>query len=88
MRRLGDAGVPASAVFDTAELLQDPYLREKGMFVTVDHPVAGPVDVPGWPVQMSDSKVTITPAPLLGQHTEEVLTELGISTRDQALERA
>jgi formyl-CoA transferase len=77
MRRLGEAGVPAGAVFDTMELSQDPHLREVGVFATVDHPVHGPLTVPGWPVQMSGSRVPITRAPLLGEHTEEVLSEVG-----------
>ena len=79
MRRLGEAGVPAGAVFDTSELASDPYLRGKGMFVTVDHPERGPLDIPGWPVQMSESRVPVRSAPLLGEHNEELFAELGIS---------
>ena len=86
MRRLGEGGVPAGAVFDTLELSEDPYLREKGMFVTVEHPERGPVDVPGWPVQMSASQVPLAPPPLLGQHTDEVLAELGITAPESALQ--
>jgi formyl-CoA transferase len=87
MRRLGEAGVPAGAVFDTLELSEDPYLREKGMFVTIEHAERGSVDVPGWPVQMSASHVPVLPPPLLGQHTAEVLAELGITAPEGALER-
>jgi formyl-CoA transferase len=87
MERLGEAGVPAGAVFDTMELSEDAYLREKGMFVTIEHPERGPVEVPGWPVQMSDSRVPVQPAPLLGQHSEEILAELGITAPESALER-
>jgi formyl-CoA transferase len=77
------AGVPAGAVLDTRELSEDPLLRKRGMFVTIDHPARGPVTMPGWPVKMSGSHVPVRSAPLLGQHTEEVLSEwLGLSRKD------
>jgi formyl-CoA transferase len=80
METLGDAGVPAGAVLDTAELMNDPFLRKRGMFVTVHHPVRGDVVIPGWPVKLSDSEVSVVTSPLLGQHNEEVLSEwLGYS---------
>jgi formyl-CoA transferase len=72
MERLGSAGVPAGAVFDTEELQHDPFLRQRGMFVTVDHRVRGKFTMPGWPVKMSESQVPVTAAPLLGQHNEEI----------------
>ena len=64
--------MPAGAVFDTDELINDPFLRERGMFATVDHPVRGEVTIPGWPVKMSDQSGPGDAAPLLGQHNEEV----------------
>jgi formyl-CoA transferase len=75
MELLGSAGVPAGAVLDTAELMSDPFLRERGMFVTVHHPIRGDVTIPGWPVKMSDTRVEVVTSPLLGQHTEEVLSD-------------
>jgi formyl-CoA transferase len=75
METLGHAGVPAGAVFDTNELINDPFLRKRGMFTTVQHPVRGDVTMPGWPVKMSDSEVAVVASPLLGQHNEDVLRE-------------
>jgi formyl-CoA transferase len=74
MEELGRAGVPAGAVFTTADLSADPYLRKRGMFVTVEHPIRGPILIPGFPIKMSASSVPILPAPLLGHHNEEVYT--------------
>ena len=76
METLGSAGVPAGAVFDNVELRDDPDLRKRGMFVTVKHPVRGDFTMPGWPVKMSNSSVTVVTAPLLGEHNEEVYKEL------------
>jgi formyl-CoA transferase len=75
METLGHAGVAAGAVLDTDELMNDPFLRKRGMFVTVHHPVRGDVTIPGWPVKLSDSEVKVVASPLLGQHNEEVLYE-------------
>jgi formyl-CoA transferase len=83
METLGRAGIPAGAVFDTDELLNDAFLRERGMFCTVDHPVRGPVTMPGWPVKMSDSSVPLVSAPLLGQDNAQVYSDLLGCTLDQ-----
>jgi formyl-CoA transferase len=76
MTMLGEAGVPAGAVFDTEELQNDPFLRRRGAFVTVDHPVRGPFTMPGWPVRMSESQVPVTPSPLLGADNADVYGSL------------
>jgi formyl-CoA transferase len=72
MEEFGRADVPAGAVLTTAELLADPYLQKRGTFVTVEHPERGPILIPGFPLKMSASSVPILPAPLLGQHNEEI----------------
>jgi formyl-CoA transferase len=81
MELLNKAGVPAGAVLDSGDLLSDPTFYESGMLTTVEHPVRGPVVLPGWPVRMSESAPpVITSPPLLGADTADVLDEvLGMS---------
>ena len=76
MRILGEAGVPVSAVFNAEDIYYDEHLREREMIVNIDHPERGEFMVPGCPIKLSDSPVEVTPAPLLGAHTVEVLGEL------------
>jgi formyl-CoA transferase len=80
MKLLGEAVVPASAVFDSVDVFNDPHLKERGFFETVQHPVAGAVRLMTSPLRMSGSKTDIARAPLLGEHSEQVLrSELGLS---------
>jgi formyl-CoA transferase len=79
-------GVPCSAVFDTADLLESEHLRERGMVAHIDHPQAGEYDVPGNPVRLSDSSTEVTRPPLLGEHNDEVYGEL-LSLDASELER-
>ena len=75
MRALGGAGVPAGAVRTTTEVLADPDLRERGIFVTVEDPVRGPVTIPGWAARMSRSPARVAAPPQPGAHTAEVVRE-------------
>jgi formyl-CoA transferase len=83
METLGQAGVPAGAVMDTMELSEDPGMRAREIFVTVDHPVRGPFTMPGWPVKLSRSRVPVTAAPLLGADNEAVYGSWLGYTREQ-----
>ena len=76
MEILGKSGVPAGAVYDTNELINDPFLQERGMFPTINHPIRGEMKMPGWPVKMSDSCVPVSSAPLLGQDNLHVYGQL------------
>ncbi|MCY3814013.1 MAG: CoA transferase [Gammaproteobacteria bacterium] len=83
METLGGAGVPCSACLDTRELHTDPHLVARGFVHTVDHPMHGPVRLLGFAPRMSESDVPIARAPLLGEHTAEVLGgELGLESDD------
>ena len=85
MEVLGQARVPAGAVFDTKELSDDPHLRDSGMFPLVHHPTRGQFRMPGWPVRMSASEVPVVAAPLLGEHNGEVFGQLlGLGPEDLA----
>jgi formyl-CoA transferase len=85
MRVLAGAGVPCGACQDTGEVLTDPHLVARDMVVEVKHPVRGAYLSAGNPVKLSASPTTITAAPLLSQHTDEVLASLGYAAA--AIER-
>jgi formyl-CoA transferase len=77
--RLEAAGVPGGPVLDTAELLQDPHLVERGFVKTIEHPEHGEVPMLGWAPRLSASHVELQAAPALGAHTDEVLgADLGL----------
>jgi len=81
--RAGKARAPISPVNTVADLLASRHLRERGFFREIDHPHAGTMQYPGPPSSMSASSPEPSRAPLLGEHTHEVLTGmLGIAERD------
>jgi formyl-CoA transferase len=82
MQVLAGAGVPCGACQDTGEVLNDPHLHARDMIVEVEHPVRGRYVTAGNPIKLSASHVSIGTAPLLGQHSGEVLRELGYSDND------
>jgi crotonobetainyl-CoA:carnitine CoA-transferase CaiB-like acyl-CoA transferase len=75
MARLGEAGVPCSATLDTKDLFSDPHLNERGFVHHIDHPDHGNVPLLGFAPRMSGSEVAMQRAPLLGEHTDEVLAK-------------
>ncbi|CAL9332634.1 MULTISPECIES: CaiB/BaiF CoA transferase family protein [Streptomyces] len=79
------AGIWAGPVYGYADLVQDPQIRHNGTFVTYDHPTEGSVTVPGFPYRFSATPPRIDRgAPLVGEHTREVLTEAGLAEREIA----
>ena len=80
LETLEAAGVPAGPINDLAEVYSDPQVRAREMMVETDHPVAGRVKNIGIPIKLSETPGRFQrPAPTLGQHTDEVLSELGCS---------
>ena len=85
MEILAGAGVACGAVLDSAEVLADEHLRGRGMVVDLEHPDRGRFPMLGNPVHMSDSPTEVRRAPLLGEHTAEVLGGLlGLSADELA----
>ena len=83
MEAFAQEGIPCGAVLDTAEVLADPHLRERGTVFDLEHPTRGTYSMIGSPLRLSDSPFATSPAPLLGEHTEAVLTSLAGYTTDE-----
>ncbi|MCZ6887607.1 MAG: CoA transferase, partial [Gammaproteobacteria bacterium] len=75
MTLLSEGGVPASAVLSTKDIYDNPHVNERGFVHEVEHPVVGPIKLWGWPGKLSESEVAIVAAPVLGQHSAEVLAQ-------------
>jgi formyl-CoA transferase len=73
MKAFAGRGIPCGAVLDTAEVLKDAHLRERGTIVDLDHPTRGRFSTIISPLRLSDSPVEARRAPLYGEHNEEVL---------------
>jgi crotonobetainyl-CoA:carnitine CoA-transferase CaiB-like acyl-CoA transferase len=79
------AKVPCGAINDLAEVFADPQVQARGMTVPMPHPLADTLRVVASPMKLSDTPVQYRRAPpLLGEHTDEVLAELGWSDAERA----
>src|SRR5262249_15813265 len=85
MRLVGGASIPAGAVLTTREIADDETFQGRKIRQRMAHPVVGDYVMTGWPVRFRDAPPPVGPAPLLGQHSADVLTDwLGIN--GQAIE--
>jgi CoA:oxalate CoA-transferase len=79
-----ETGVPVAPVLDLDQAMENEQALAREMFVKVDHPVLGETIEPGFPIKFSETKGELTePAPLLGQHNEEVYAGLLGLSRDE-----
>ncbi len=70
-------GIPAAPIFGMDRVVADPHVKQREMFIPLEHPTIGEMTVTGCPIKLMDTKPEIkTPAPLLGEHNEEVYKEL------------
>ena len=81
---LNPLNVPCGPILSMKELAEEPSLRETGTIVEVDHPERGKYLTVGNPIKLSDSPTDVQRSPLLGEHTDEVLTEIGLSDAEIA----
>ena len=76
MRTLAGVGVPVGAVQDTREVLHDPHLAAREMVVEMNDPARGEYKIIGCPIKIASNDVEIMPPPLLGEHSDEVLSSM------------
>jgi formyl-CoA transferase len=84
MEILNKYDIPCGPILSMKEIAEEPALRATGTIVEVDHPTRGKYLTVGNPIKLSDSPTDVTRSPLLGEHTEEVLGQLGYSPEDIA----
>jgi formyl-CoA transferase len=88
MEILNRYDIPCGPILSMKELAAEPSLRASGTVVEVEHPTRGKYLTVGNPIKMSDSPTEVTRSPLLGEHTDEVLAQLGFGRDEVAALRA
>src|SRR6202522_2747600 len=82
MDLLNEHDIPCGPILSMEELAHEPSLRKTGTVVEVDHPTRGKYLTVGNPIKLSDSPTEVKRSPLLGEHTDEVLGELGFKAEE------
>src|SRR3984893_13244806 len=88
MALLNEHDIPCGPILSMEELANEPSLRKTGTVVEIDHPQRGKYLTVGNPIKLSDSPTEVKRSPLLGEHTDEILAELGYTAADVAALRS
>ena len=78
--RSNEYDIPCGPILSMKEIAEEPSLRKTGTVVEVDHPKRGKYLTVGNPIKLSDSPTEVKRSPLLGEHTAEVMKELGYTS--------
>jgi formyl-CoA transferase len=85
MAILNEIDVPCGPIMSTEDLANDEHVRGREMYVELDHPKRGKWHNVGMPIKLSNSSVQMERSPLLGEHTDDVLSNvLGMSAEEMA----
>ena len=87
LTRAQELRIPFAAVLDARTLLENEHLRERGFFAEIEHPELGKVPIAAYPFKMSETALLVGRSPLLGEHSHEVLGEVGYEAEDQLVLR-
>src|SRR6201999_1479682 len=82
LEKLNSHNIPCGPILSTKEIIEDPSLAANEMVVEVPHPTRGSFTTVGSPLKLSDSPVTVTSSPLLGEHNADVYGELGLGAEE------
>ncbi|MHB9051534.1 MAG: CoA transferase, partial [Thiomonas delicata] len=88
MEILNQYDIPCGPILSMKEIAEDESLRKTGTIVEVDHPKRGKYLSVGNPIKLSDSPTEVRRSPLLGEHTDDVMAELGYTPAQIAEMRA
>lgn len=81
------AGVPAAPINDYAQVMKSDHVAARSMVMKIEHPAEGEINALGFPVKLSNAPQQVRYAPpLLGQHTSDIVAELGLSERIEELQ--
>jgi len=74
--KLIESNIPVAPIYQMDDVVKDPQVRARGMIIEYEHPRAGKIRQPNFPIRFSKTPAVSTPAPMLGQHNDEILVGL------------